>query len=239
MPPSPDLVRALAVTAELTGALLSQEAARMMLADLEGFDERAVLTALHRCRLELRGHLTIGAILDRLDDGHPGPETAWAMVAELTEDDTVVWTAEIAESYGLVRGLDDRVAARMAFLEQYRHKLAAARAAQRPPDWTLSLGMDPTKREGPIRAAVAQGRLSDTVVRAALPPAEPTRALTEGQHVDRSQVAALVRDLGQRLAGDRRSGTDRTARPESPAMEQDPLYRLAQGGADARRAGHD
>ena len=237
MPPlNPRVIEAVAVTAELTGAKLSARAKEAIVTHLSQYPEAAVLSALARCELELRYPLTLAAVIERLADGHPSPETAWAMVAKLTEDDSIVWTEEMAAAYGLVQHLDDRVAARMAFLEQYRDTLAIARAAHRPPRWVASLGWDPTKREGVLRAALVEGKLLPAVVQAALPPAENPRALTEGQVIDKAQVTDLVRQLGERLAVDRREGAAK--RPESPAMEHDPLFKLAQdGGPDGR--GHD
>jgi hypothetical protein len=228
---NPRIVEAVAVTAELTGAKFSMPAKEAIVMHLSQYAEAAVLAALTRCQLELRYPLTLSAVMDRLDDGHPAPETAWALVAKLTDDDTIVWTAEMAEAYEFVRRLDDRVAARMAFLEQYREKLAVARAERRPPRWIASLGWDPTKREGAITAAVAGGKLPAVAAQAALPPAE-ARALTDGQVVDKGQVTDLVRQLGERLAIDRQAVEAR--RPPSPAMEHDPLFKLAQGGPDAR-----
>jgi hypothetical protein len=235
MPPklNPRIIEAVAVTAELTGSKLSPRAKEAMVTHLSQYREVEVLTALRRCELELKFPLTLAAVMERLDDGHPGPETAWAMVAKLTEDDTIVWTEEMAAAYGLVQHLDDRVAARMAFLEQYREKLAIARAGHRPPAWIASLGWDPTKREGVIKAAVAEGKLLPAATRSMLPPAEDPRALTEGQVVEKQQVTDLVRHLGERLSVDRWEGAAK--RPDSPAMEHDPLFKLAQeGGADGR-----
>ncbi len=228
---NPRIVEAVAVTAELTGAKFSLQAKEAVVEHLSEYPESVVLAALKRCQLELRFPLTLAAVLERLEDGHPGPETAWAMVAKLTEDDTIVWTAEIAAAYELVRRLDDRVAARVAFLEQYREKLAIARAERRLPVWEVSLGWDATKREGPVRAAVAAGKLAPVAVRGMLPSAEDRRALTTGQLVRKEQVTDLVRQLGERLAVDRREGAAK--RQESPAMEHDPLFKLAQdGGSD-------
>ena len=229
---NPRIVEAVAVTAELTGAKFSAAAKEAVILRLSAYPEAAVLAALERCQLELKYPLTLAAVMERLDDGHPGPERAWAMVAKLTEDDTIVWTDEIAEAYSLVQHLDDRVAARMAFLEHYREKLAVARAAHRLPRWMASLGWDPSRREGVITAAVKEGKLLPAVTQGMLPPAEDPRALTEGQTVQKGQVTDLVRQLGERLAADRRETTAKW--PDSPSMEHDPLFKLVQdGGAHA------
>ncbi len=199
-----EIVKAVVVTSELTGSTLSEAGIEAMVEHLSGYPVEIVLKALHRCQLELRGGLTLGAVMDRLDDGHPGPETAWAMVAGLDEDASVVWTEEIAASYGLVRGLKDRVAGRLAFVEDYRKRLADARQEQRPPSWWASLGWDASRRGAVIREAVERGRLTVGQARGMLPEHEvpgPGRlALTEGKEA----AHALVQTLTRRLMADAR-----------------------------------
>jgi predicted DNA-binding protein YlxM (UPF0122 family) len=169
----PEIIKALAVTAELTGANLTEAGAEAMVRHLSEYETGPVLEALHRCQVELRGPLTLGAVMDRLDDGHPGPESAWAMVAHLTEDTSVVWTDEIAKSFGLVRNmLHDHVAARMAFLEDYRRRLAKARTQRRRPVWWASLGQDASGRASVLAEAVELGRLPVLAARGMLPPHE-------------------------------------------------------------------
>jgi len=209
----PEIIKAVAVTAELTGTQMSEAGMEAMCEHLGGYDTQAVLTALHRCQLELRGGLSLGAVMDRLDDGHPGPEIAWAMVARLGEDDSVVWTEEIAQSFGLVRGmLSDRVGARLAFIESYRSKLAIARAEKRGPVWWASLGYDPAGRASVVLEALEQGRLPAAAARRMLPPHQwPTelqpdyRALPDGQRVAKT----LVEDLTRQMAGEARHDDDK------------------------------
>ena len=199
MPLNPEIVKAVVVTAELTGSALSEAGIEAMVEHLSGYPAPIVLKALHRCQLELRGGLTLGAVMDRLDDGHPGPETAWAMVGGLDEDASVVWTDEIAASYGLVRGLTDRVASRLAFVEDYRQRLAEARQQQRPPVWRASLGWDASRRAGVVREAVERGRLTVGQARAMLPehemPSARSLILPEGAASARALVQALTRQL--------------------------------------------
>lgn len=157
------LIQALAVTAELTGAQISEAAARVMVADLEPYPEIQVLGALARCRKELRGRLTVADIVRRLDDGRPGPEEAWALMP-LNEESTVVWTEEMAGAWGVALPLieeDDRIAARMAFLESYRERVQRARDAGVPVKWTVSLGTNTAARTAAIEQAVRAGRISE------------------------------------------------------------------------------
>ena len=168
-----ELYKALAVTAEVTGATPTEAAIRLMAERLAGYQAEVVVRALERCQTELRGPLTLGSILDRLEDGHLGPEEAWAMVARVEEEDTVVWTDQMSVAWGAARSvLPDRVAARMAFLEAYRRELAQAGQRGDRPHWWASLGWAAGKRLGPIADAVACGRLTGEVAQKMLPPAD-------------------------------------------------------------------
>ena len=173
---SSDLLQAIAVCCELTNTQLSQAAVRVMSDDLAQYPEQQVMGALHRCRREVRSHLTIADIVARLDDGRPGPEEAWAICAPTLDDEgpTVVRTAEMDVAFGVALGCaHDKVAARMAFLESYRAQCMAARSEHRPVRWQPSLGHDASGREGVLLSAVAQGKLAADHVRALLPYMSP------------------------------------------------------------------
>jgi hypothetical protein len=213
----PEIVKAVLVTAELTATPLTEGAATAMVEHLSAYETPLVLRALARCQLELRGRMALADILDRLEDGHPAPEQAWALVGGLRAGDTVVWTNEVALAYGQVAGiLHDRVAARLAFLEGYRQKLAAARLERRPARWWASLGDDPAGRAGALAEAVLMGRLSPESVRAMLPPhewpQEAMKALPSGGQDMRAELRALVENLAD---GERRAMI-RSARGETP-----------------------
>ena len=123
MKPTKTLLQAIAVTVELTGTSLSEDAARVMAQDLARYPENQVLPALTRCRREIRTRLTVADVVARLDDGRPGPEQAWAMVPR-DEAQSVVWTEEMAQAYGAAVPLifeGDLVAAGIA-----RHAVAHA-----------------------------------------------------------------------------------------------------------------
>jgi hypothetical protein len=159
-----ELAAALAVTAEITGTDLSQGAAIVMAQELAAYDRGQVLGALKRCRRELRGRLTMAAVIERLDDGRPGPEEAWAMLPT-DEASSVVWTDEMAEAFGLVCGMiedGETVAARMAFKEKYLSLISLARDERKPVNWTPSLGHDPRSRDGALSLAVEKGRLTQS-----------------------------------------------------------------------------
>lgn len=184
------IAKALAVTAELTGTDLTPAAARVMVQDLTEWPEEQVLAALRRCRRELKGRLTLAAILERIDDGRPSPDEAWAMVPR-DEAASVVWSDEMAEAWGVARPLidaGDLVAARVAFIEAYRKAVQAARDAGRPVRWRPSLGTDPRGREAAVREAVERGRLSAERARAILPP--PVESERMGQMTPVAQLTS-------------------------------------------------
>jgi glutamate formiminotransferase len=113
------LLEAIGVCCEITGTEISEVAARVMADDLARYPHQQVLGALTRCRREVRSRLTLADVIERLDDGRPGPQEAWAVVAPTLHDEgvTVVRTREMAVAFGVALGLaDDPIAARMAFL---------------------------------------------------------------------------------------------------------------------------
>jgi hypothetical protein len=165
------VIQALAVTAEITNTQLSEAAARVFADDISKYPEMQVLAALRRCRREVRGKLTVADVVGRLEDGRPTPDEAWAMLPH-DERQSVVWTDEMARAWGIAAQLEDRVAARMAFLSAYRRLVQEARDAATAVTWTPSFGHDPLGRERAIELAVEQGRISTE--RAALLLPSPT-----------------------------------------------------------------
>ena len=159
---SRELAEALIVTAEVCGTDFSEGAATLIAEELAAYDRDQVMGALRRCRREVKGRLTMAAILERMDDGRPGAEEAWAMMP-MDERQSVVWTQEMATAFGvcgpmLARG--DKVGARMAFKERYAALVADARDAKRPVTWNASLGHDPRGREGVLAQAITMQRLA-------------------------------------------------------------------------------
>jgi len=173
------LLEAIAVTAELTSTDLSKIAARVMAEDLARYPLDQVLGALTRCRRELKGRLTIADVVQRLDDGRPGPEEAWAMIPK-GEGPSVVWTQEMAEAFGVAYPLmeSDEVAARMAFKESYSKAVALARDASKPVHWMPSLGHDPAGREVALLQAVEKKRLTADRARALMPQLQASPQFT-------------------------------------------------------------
>lgn len=116
------------------------------------------------------------------NDGRPGAEEAWAIaLTSRNEADTVVWTQETAEAFGIcapIMHLGDEVGARMAFKEAYQRLVTTSRANGQPARWSASLGWDIERRTAALTKAANSGLLSAPVVSGLLPP-----PVTEpGQH---------------------------------------------------------
>lgn len=196
--------KALAVTAAVYDRKLMPEAIQLILSDLEGYPPEAILSALTRCRKELRTFPTVADIVARIDDTRPGPEEAWAMIPK-SESETVVWTGEMRDAFDAVRSLmdDDMIAARMAFLETYRKLVSEARANGTNPRWQVSMGHDPNQRERAIRKAVTQGRLTQEYAAKLLPDQiEDSRELlpaplTEEQKASLLEVRKFLQDFSK------------------------------------------
>ena len=156
------LIKALAVTAEVTGTTMSDSAAKVMVNDLIAYPEEFIFDALTKCRREIKGRLTLADIISRIDDGRPGVEEAWAMIPK-SESETVVWTDEMAAALGVAQPLIDEgdlVAARMAFKEKYLSEVQSSRDQSKSVSWTVSLGYDQSGRMPALRKAADAGRIS-------------------------------------------------------------------------------
>lgn len=145
------------VTAELLGRPLSDLAVGVMARELAGYPEAEVHDALDRCMREGARGLTLAEITSRLPGAHLCVDEAWA-IAERSYDETdsVVWTSEIAGAFGVVRHMDDRIAARLAFKAAYRRLVSDS---QGRPTWNLSAGTDSMTRAAAVHDAIAAGRL--------------------------------------------------------------------------------
>lgn len=200
-----EIAKAVIVTAEVMGHDLTPLAAREMARELASYPPAAVAGALRRCQRELSSRLTLAAVLQRIDDGHPGPEEAWALCPR-DEGATVVWTDEIAEAFGVARPLlasGDDIAARMAFKESYGRLLQQARSERRAAKWLPSFGHSMAGRAEPIMLAVDKGRLSLDYARNVVHPGLPgferyeARLLGDGGDANAEAVAALTADVGR------------------------------------------
>lgn len=141
------------------------------------------------------------------EDGRPGPEEAWAIASRANDENlTLIWTAEIAECWGIclsvLRG-GDEVGARMAFKEAYTARIAKARQAGKRPAWHATLGHDAAQRDAALEQAYAAGLL---------PPPERLKELPAPAHALSGKSKGVPGKVLKRLAAlkDERSAPDRT-----------------------------
>jgi hypothetical protein len=172
-----NLVEEMAVTVELTGSDWTKGAVKAVAHELAAYPEQDVVTALKRCRAEIKHKLTLADILDRMPSQHPGVEEAWGQVSKVmgNEQISLVWTDEMREAYGAAAPLaDDRVAARMAFKEVYTKLVSEARAHRKMPTWSVSLGYDRALREECVCEAAGRNLISQRQAAALLAHDPPT-----------------------------------------------------------------
>lgn len=159
-----DLVKGLMATAEVIGDQLRPTAAAYMVQDLSCYSMAVLERALAGCRRELKGRLSLAAVLERIDDGHPAPNEAWAVAIQAADErNTVVWTTLTQQAWNTALPLvqaGDKIAARPAFLETYTRLLKDARAARLPASYTPSLGFDLISRNAALTDAVSKGLLA-------------------------------------------------------------------------------
>ncbi|MBK1732773.1 hypothetical protein [Thiococcus pfennigii] len=157
---------------------LSDAALRVWWAALERYPWEAVRAALNAHAAACQFAPAPADIVARVTagDGRPGGDEAWAIaVAALDEAETLVWTEEIAQAWGIARPVceDDAVGARKSFLAAYERLVAAARERLEPARWHATLGTDPGRRRLALTRAAETGRLP------------------------RAHVAGLLADLGE------------------------------------------
>jgi hypothetical protein len=186
----------LATTLEVCGSAMSEAAARVFAAELSHYPADAVHAALTRCRREVMGRLSLAHVIERIDDGRPGSEEAWAMFPK-DEYASAAITKEMAEAMAAALALlPDEIAARMAFNEIHRRKVSEARARREPVEWRITLGFDPAGRVAALRDAVKLGRISQERAAAlGLLPEPSTAPQIEGPTNGAPQAAELARGL--------------------------------------------
>jgi hypothetical protein len=131
-------------------------------------------------------------------DGRPTDEEAWAIaLTSRAEEETVVWTTETAEAFGLcssVLSMGDEVGARMAFKDAYNRLVSSARMANKPCQWTVSLGWDKDRRVAALEKAQKAGLLMAPAVQHLL-PAPPIESLGEPSPEGLEMVKAALAEL--------------------------------------------
>ena len=190
------LAASIVVTAEMIGHDMSPNTADAMSRELATMPLEHVTAALRRCARECRGRLTLADVLARVDDGHPGEDMAWAL-CHRDESETIVWTDEMSESYGVARPLvlgGANIGARMAFKDAYRKAVLLARDGGKRAQWNVSLGTDPSGRRAALESAVASGKLPADVLPLYLPAvAAVHKALPSGDMVPLADLITSLR----------------------------------------------
>lgn len=169
----------------------------------------------------LPGHIIEQIERAAKNDGRPGVEEAWAIsLAARDERDTVVWTNECAQAWGMaapVMDIGDEVGARMAFKEAYARLVAEARARREPASWEMSEGFDKDRRRAAILHAIEAGRIPA----GRYPAVEYAVPLLLGS----SATVGMPEEVRQRLA-DLREQFSRRAEAPSEADEDRQLTKF-------------
>ena len=227
-------------TAEVLGHEIRHKAAGLMAEDLSAYPFAEIARALARCRAELHGKLTLASIIERLPsaNAHLSGNEAWALALRSTdEQETVVWTPEIARAFAAAQPVlsgerPDKIGARMAFLAAYERELTTAKTEARQPEWQVSLGHDPQRREIVLNDAVSAGKLPAPKVAHLLPP--PDKPVTEEGKRQRKQVVSKLREIinqpGDQKAQERREAREREEARRRELLEQAGVPLAAMGG---------
>jgi hypothetical protein len=162
------------------GDRIDESSADFLLGLLSKYDTAKVQTALDRCFKELKFFPTFSDIIERIDDGRPGTEEAWALCPK-DEQSAAFVTNEIMNAWTVVSSMmrerGGEVAARMAFKESYEREVKMNRAGNKTPNWFLSRASGPGSErtnEAALRLAVEKGRVTEALAIGFLPDYTPT-----------------------------------------------------------------
>ena len=175
--PAEKIIQAITVTAELTGTQLSANAAAVMAEDLLAYPLDKVLIAFERCRRELKGRLTLAAILERIDDGWQSAEEAFnTLVAGWENESLSILTTHTAmhaaESASALFNIGDKYRAGLAFKTAYERIVSEKKAKGMQPDWYVSAGLDKEQLAQLVTEAAATGKITNDYALALLPAGE-------------------------------------------------------------------
>lgn len=189
------ILEAVKTAAQLCGCDLSDEVAKVMVMEMRPYGGEAVMQMLHKLRRTHKGRFSLAQMIELIEqqDGRPGVEEAWGVVAMLLTDETrsAVLTAEMRQAYyasaEVFNASGDMVGARMTFKEVYSHGLIDARNSGTVAEWKLSQGSDKQHAAQVIRLAYEQGKLSQNAALNYL----PTCADDERHFVETGKVLTL------------------------------------------------
>lgn len=176
-----EVIKALAVAAELCGTNLSVDAAKVFALKLDKFPKAAVLMAIDRAMEECKGRLTLADVISRIDDGRPTADEAWGMIPK-SEHDTAVCTREMMRAMSGIADMieHDPIPGRLAFKAAYEREVREARSAGTKSEWEITLGWSVGGRAGPVMDALQKGRITHQQAVAAIGhlPEAANQALT-------------------------------------------------------------
>ena len=198
------IMQAIAVTAELTGTQLSGDAMYVMGEDLLAYPLDKVLIALERCRRELKGRLTLAAILDRIDDGWQSAEEAFnTLVAGWESEHLSILTTHTAmhaaESASALFNIGDKYRAGLAFKTAYERIVSEKKAKGIQPDWYISAGLDKEQLAQLVSEAAAAGKITNDYALALLPAGEERMNIEAGNLLTDKQKEEGKARLGNLL----------------------------------------
>jgi hypothetical protein len=185
------------------------ESVKLWLTILEPYSIEQVRAALSAHLRESKFPPVPADVVTRMpkeSDGHPDPNEAWAIsLRGRDERETVVWTQECAQAFGVASPVleeGDETGARMAFKAAYERLVEKARGEGRKAHWIKSLGHDPDLREAALVDAVRAGRLQIEEVRPLVPALQgPRNAYDESiaqQNIARlRQLTASIAKRGE------------------------------------------
>jgi hypothetical protein len=163
------VVKTLAGVCEITSANLSETAKAIMLKHLANYPAAAIIAALERCAMECPFKLTLADVVNRIVDGRPGDDEAWALMPK-TEQEAGLVTQEMSEAWGIAVLLENEMARRMAFKETHRNRVREARAQGRPVKWSVSAGWNKASTESVAIEGVQRGLVGVEQAKEFVPP---------------------------------------------------------------------
>lgn len=89
-----------------------------------------------------------------------GADEAWTMLPR-SESDTVVWTDEMAEAYGISKHEHEGTASRMAFRAAYDRICERNKLSKIQPKWIVSIGWGDSRKAEVLREAIKLGRITE------------------------------------------------------------------------------
>ena len=202
--PAEKIIQAITVTAELTGTQLSANAAAVMAEDLLAYPLDKVLIAFERCRRELKGRLTLAAILERVDDGWQSAEEAFnTLVAGWENEHLSILTTHTAmhaaESASALFNAGDKYRAGLAFKTAYERIVSEKKAKGIQPDWYVSAGLDKEQLAQLVTEAAATGKITNDYALALLPAGEERMNIEAGNLLTDKQKEEGKARLGNLL----------------------------------------